>query len=349
MTSDRMRTLIYPLEQEILSFPAEARVLFLGAEPGIPQSGSFGTQNITCVQGFRPSFLALEREGRTVLPEPSGDDYDVALVLCGRHRGQNEAWVDEALKRTRQGGTIVIGGAKTDGVASLRKRLSQSLVIDGHASKLHGLAFWLRRVTDSDGYIDDISQENQSTVTEPNEAEPNTPMIFQTAPGMFSHEHVDPASRLLAECLPADLKGAAADFCAGWGYLSVALAQRAPAIRTVDLFEADHASLQAARRNLAALAPGVGARFFWQDLVGEPVADRYDVIVMNPPFHAGRAAEPSLGDALIAAASRAMKPRGRMFLVANRQLPYETALAKGFSRVEKLREEMGFKLFCAYR
>ena len=64
----------------------------------------------------------------------------------------------------------------------------------------------------------------------------------------------------------------------------------------IDLYEADFASLEAARTNLA----GIGAsrpRFFWHDLAAEPVDDRYDAIVMNPPFHQGRAAEPEIGQA----------------------------------------------------
>ena len=52
---------------------------------------------------------------------------------------------------------------------------------------------------------------------------------------------------------------------------------------------------------------------------------------MNPPFHRGRAAEPEIGAGMIRAAAKALKPGGRLFMVANRQLPYETVLAAVFS------------------
>ena len=57
-------------------------------------------------------------------------------------------------------------------------------------------------------------------------------------------------------------------------------------------------------------------------------------MIMNPPFHQGRAAEPDLGAAFIAAAARILKPHGRLMMVANRQLPYEAALDAGLPALE---------------
>ena len=65
---------------------------------------------------------------------------------------------------------------------------------------------------------------------------------------------------------PDLLAGKVADFCAGWGYLSAELAQRAPAITGLDLYEADIEALEAARGNLAGRQ---GTRFFWHDLEAE--------------------------------------------------------------------------------
>lgn len=365
MTKDALATLLHPFESGVLKAPGEnARVLFLNAKPGFTLPAGFGG-DIAAVQGFRPDYLALKRAGLDASPEPAGDGYDLTLVLCGRHRGQNEAWVGEGLRRTRPGGLVVIAGGKTDGIASLRKRVAAATPVSGHVSKHHGLVFWMENDRRSDRYISDISKPDQpvrESVTGAEEPDgPPSPQAhaaarryiedgrFETAAGMFSHEHVDPGSRLLAGCLPLSLTGEAADFCAGWGYLTVALAEHAPGVKAIDLYEADHASLEAARRNVARLAPAVDARFFWHDLVGEPVTQRYDVIVMNPPFHTGRAAEPDLGEALIRAAARALKPYGQFFMVANRQLPYEGTLAEAFAKVAKLREEQGFKVFWARR
>ena len=164
---------------------------------------------------------------------------------------------------------------------------------------------------------------------------PLTDNRFVTAPGMFSHDRTDAGSRLLAESLPESAKGVAADFGAGWGYLSTMLAERTAGLKAIDLYEADYESLEAARTNLAALPTVPEFGFFWHDLVGEKVERKYDLIVMNPPFHQGRAAEPEIGQAIIKAASSALKSGGRLFMVQNRGLPYDQTLRRVFPMLRK--------------
>jgi len=73
--------------------------------------------------------------------------------------------------------------------------------------------------------------------------------------------------------------------------------------------------------------------------------DRYDVIVCNPPFHThARADRPDIGRRFIAAAAQALQPGGRLWLVANRHLPYEQALGAGFDRVRIVIQQHGFKI-----
>src|SRR3546814_1102771 len=76
----------------------------------------------------------------------------------------------------------------------------------------------------------------------------------------------DLASALLAEHLPADLHGHAADLGAGWGYLSVELLQRCPGITALDLFEAEARALELARVNLAPFATRAKLGFHWHDV-----------------------------------------------------------------------------------
>ncbi|HEV7417136.1 MAG TPA: class I SAM-dependent methyltransferase [Tianweitania sediminis] len=307
------RTLFHPFEVGDLPVPGPSeRVLFLGARPGFRLPDGFGAE-LTCVQGFRPDFLMLKRQGRAVVPEPDGDNYDVVLVQGSKHRGQNEGWIAEALMRAKAGGLIVVAASKKDGADSLRKRMTNQLAVQNHAAKHHGTVFWLQAGRQTMPLPEPVLVDNR----------------FQTRPGMFSHGHADAGSQFLAEHLPADLKGDVADFCAGWGYLAAALETRDP-IRSIDLYEADHAALEAAKEALA------GSRrpfsFFWHDLASETVTRRYDAIVMNPPFHASsQKAEPDLGATMIRAAALALKGHGRLVLVANRALPYERALAGVFA------------------
>ncbi|MCR4269268.1 class I SAM-dependent methyltransferase [Nitratireductor sp. ZSWI3] len=336
MNDTPLPTLLFPFERGLVEPPrAGERVLFLGAPAGLRLPEDFAGA-IFAVQGFRPDFLALERAGIRVTPEATGESYDMALLLLGRHRRENELRLAEALVRTRPGALIVAASAKKDGGGSLRKRMEELLGIEDHASKHHGIVFWLRRpVVLDEAVIAALS------------APAGEAGGYATAAGGFSDDGIDMGSALLAECLPEDLSGGIADFAAGWGFLSVAAARRCPGIRSIDLYEAHHASLEAGRRNMAARAPEMPARFFWHDLLGEPVSERYDAIVMNPPFHRGRAAEPDMGQRMIVAASRALQPRGRLFVVANRPLPYEEVLAQHFSAHGEIRRDGTFKVLWA--
>jgi len=337
MTSDTLKTLFHPFDGGVLDPPQkDGRILFLGAEPGLRLPEGW-TAPVHAVQGFRPDFRALETAGVNVAPRAEGGDYAMALVLAGRHRGQNELRVAEAMERTRSGGLIVVAGSKDDGIASLRRRLGGLVSVEGALPKYHGLVFWFAR-PETEAAASRLRDANPALLVENR---------FRTAPGMFSHDRIDAGSRLLAENFPADLSGAVADFCAGWGFLAAEVAARFPAVSALDLYEADFEALEAARSNLAA-APRE-KKFFWHDLLAEPVERRYDAVVMNPPFHKGRAAEPDIGAGMIRAAAAALRPGGRLVMVANRQLPYEAVLGAVFSKWSEIARDGAFKVFSARR
>lgn len=337
MAAEPLKTLFHPFEAEALPLPQKGgRVLFLGAEPGFRLPEGFDAE-LHLVQGFRPHFRVLERAGHTVTPRPEGDAFGAALVLVGRHRGQNEMRIAEAVARVAPGGLIVVAGGKEDGIDSLRKRIDELVPVEGHLPKHHGIAFWLRRPVDL-AIAEKLRAANPVALIDGR---------FRTAPGMFSFDRIDAGSKLLVDNLPKDLRGNIADFCAGWGYVAAEVAASSPGITGLDLYEADFDALEAAKGNIGvtSIEPG----FFWIDLLSEPVERRYDVIVMNPPFHRSRAAEPEIGAGMIQTAGKALKPGGRLFMVANRQLPYEPVLKAVFSSHSELARDGMFKVFAARR
>lgn len=338
LTDDSQRTLFHPFETGDIDPPGKgARVLFLGAQPGFRLPDGFGA-DLTLVQGFRPDFLKLKAGKHKVVPEPEGEGYDLVLVLAGKHKGLNEILIAEAMRRGSPAAVILVAGSKDDGIASLRKRLEALAPPEGSLSKFHGQAFWLHRPADARAVAAMLENTHREALIGGR---------FRATPGMFSHDRIDAGSRLLAQHIPADLSGAVADFCAGWGYLAAEVLERCAGVASLDLFEADHASLEAARANLEGARVPVG--FHWRDLASEPVARAFDAIVMNPPFHQGRAAEPGIGHAMIRAASAALRPNGRLYMVANRGLPYEAALSAGFRQSGELVRDQTYKVLWARR
>lgn len=338
MSRDAVKTLFHPFAAGMLEAPSEGqRVLFLGAETGAPVIEGFDGE-IVAVQNLRPLFRALQAHGTTVTPDLSGEGYDAALILCSKHRGENENRIADALERVVSGGTIVVAGSKEDGIASLRKMLLKLGIGVESTPKYHGIAVWFKRPDDITSYTSKL-KHGEATIQN----------RFTAMPGMFSHDEVDDGSELLVSRFPADFDGNAADFGAGWGYLSVMLAEKAPKTARIDLFEADWNALEFAKKNLLENCPRLTARFFWQDLVAEPPKEKYDLIIMNPPFHSGHAAEPAIGQAMIKTAAGALRSGGKLLMVANRGLPYEPMLATEFRSSSEVCRNSRFKVLTAQK
>lgn len=332
--TDAVKTLLLPFETGDLSQPrGDWAFLNAAAEPQLRDV--FSSAKLTCEQAFRPGFLDLQASDCVALPvltDAPAQRFDGALVLLGKHRRLNEAEIARAARLAKPGAPVIIAGAKNLGGASTRKWAAGHLELSGTLAKNHAVVFW---------FAADAAPLAGVSLNAPEPAPGYT-----TAPGMFSADRVDAGSALLAEHIDHQVAGAVADFGAGWGWLSGQVLERGRPT-SLDLIEADHRSLDAALANLAPKAESVPLSGHWLDATREPAPARYDVVVMNPPFHAGRASEPDLGQNFIAAAARALVPDGRLLMVANRRLPYEGALASLFSEVSLLAEDAAFKIIAA--
>ncbi|WP_170373014.1 class I SAM-dependent methyltransferase [Ruegeria arenilitoris] len=282
---------------------------------------------VEVVQPFKPFHDHFRDRGFAAVPETDSACEDVVLFLP-RAKAQARAMIHHACSRAS--GTVVVDGAKTDGVDSLLKDVRKRVEIEGPIAKAHGKIFWFK--ADPNAFADWAPPTGQMADG------------FQTAPGVFSADGVDPASALLRETLPSGLGPRVADLGAGWGYLTAGLLQD-DTVRTLHLVEADHTALTCARINV----PDPRAQFHWADAVTWSAPEPVDTVVMNPPFHTSRSADPGLGRGFITAAARNLSRSGHLWMVANRHLPYETTLTDAFARVEEIAGDNRFKVFHASR
>jgi 16S rRNA (guanine1207-N2)-methyltransferase len=163
-------------------------------------------------------------------------------------------------------------------------------------------------------------------------------------PGVFSWDRLDPGSALLAQHLPP-LTGRGADFGCGIGTLALA-ALASPKLVQITLLDIDRRAVEAAKRNIT--DPRAAIR--WAD-VRQPDATlaKLDFVVMNPPFHDGGAEDRSLGQTFIRRAADSLRTGGRLWLTANRHLPYEAVLKPLFKRVTPIVEAAGYKVYEAQK
>ena len=284
----------------------------------------------TIVQGFRPDYDRLAARGYAVQPELGDlDGFDQALVQITKSKAGTYIALAQALAALRPGGRLIVDGAKEEGIESVLKGIRRVFTADGTFSKAHGKLIWLTRP-------DTLPDALLDWITPAQEVEGG----YFTAPGGFAVDGPDRGSELLVALLPA-LKGRVADLGAGWGYLSAEVLAEQTSITSLDLVEADFEMLEAARQNVT----DPRASFEWADATRFQPDARYDAIICNPPFHVGRRADPALGRAFISAAARLLAPSGRLYMVANRHLPYETALKEAFGTGRLLGELKGYKLY----
>ena len=334
-----LAALFVPFESSELRLPADGRVLFLRARAGV-RLREVAQPGWLCEQSFMPFADELGRNGLRV-GEPEADElFPLVLVLPPRQRDEARALFARAVRHTAPGGTVLVSMPNAEGAKSGEADLAKLVGAVQHLSKHKCRVFWS---TPSAAEINQTLLDEWLALDAPREIVDG----YVSRPGLFAWDRIDRASALLAAHLPDDLHGRVADLGAGYGYLATQVIARCPQVRTMDLYEAEARALEPARINLQRAQREYGrdldVSVHWHD-VTRGLPQRYDAIVSNPPFHQGRADLPELGRAFITRAADALQPDGRLWLVANRHLPYEVILDARFREVRSVVVQEGFKV-----
>lgn len=167
---------------------------------------------------------------------------------------------------------------------------------------------------------------------------------FLTQPGLFSPTDLDDGSRLLLEALaergyPAD-GDRVLDLCCGYGAIGATLGGLADV--ELILTDDDCRATTCAERTLAAndLASTVRAG----DGV-DAVAGPFDLVVTNPPTHAGQ----PVTDSLFAGAAEMLDTAGTLALVYSEPLAYADRLDRWFDEVRIWHRTEGYVVAAARR
>ncbi|NEY90903.1 class I SAM-dependent methyltransferase [Tabrizicola oligotrophica] len=311
------------LESGAFVVPPEGDVVVLAPQAGDDLS-ALPKLRVVVLTGFKPDYDHFQRLGYRMDTARA-----TAAVLClPRAKAEALALIAQAFSLLPAGAPVLVDGQKTDGPEAVLKLACAAGIAHGEViSKAHGKAFVLRAGPAPAGWT---------------AAPRRVAGGFVTRPGVFSADGPDRGSELLAAVLPDKIKGHVADLGAGWGYLARAILAR-QGVTSLDLVEADREALDCARENIT----DPRAQFHWADATGFKPARPWDAVVMNPPFHTSRAADPELGAAFIRAAHRGLLPTGTLWLVANRHLPYDRILTPLFRSVEDIGGDAAFRLIRA--
>ncbi|WP_208354050.1 class I SAM-dependent methyltransferase [Pseudaestuariivita rosea] len=313
------------IERGYVALPPDGRIAVFGPRADADLS-TLPKDRVTVLTSFKPDHDHFSQAGYHVDTVDQGP-FSSSIVCLPRSKDYAKLMIAQAAQRTD--GHIIVDGQKTDGIDSLIKECRKRTDVGAAFAKAHGKVFSLVK---SDAILDWLALDAPLDVEG-----------FQTQVGIFSADRIDKGSRCLVEALPK-LGGAVADFGAGWGYLSAQMLKQ-DTVGTLHMIEADKRALNCARHNIT----DPRAAFHWSDVTTFLADDPFDTIISNPPFHTTRAADPGLGQAFLGAAARNLKPRGTLWIVANRHLPYEATLKDIFHDAEEVAGNTAFKVLRAHK
>lgn len=232
-----------------------------------------------------------------------------AVVRIGKGRAATEADLAAAWAALALGGRLLIVGTNEVGITTWAKRLASAT---GEAGVI--LANRAR------GRVVAFTRTSAALPIPPDMAVPlpdGHPLMV--APGVFSGDGLDGGTALLLAAIAAiDLQPQRiVDVGCGAGHLGIAAARRWPAAEVL-LLDADARAVACAQHNAQGTAATVQ---WWDDQEPWPCPDA-DLVVLNPPCHAGTAVDLTVARKLFSVVSAQ-----RLLVVANRQLPYEDDLA----------------------
>ena len=286
-------------------------------------------------QTRRDEFLSLAALGLDACEELSGT-FDCILLFPSKQRAQTLGWMASAIQKLKNGGMLIVCCPNRMGARTYEKKLEELIGNISSTSKSKCRIF-------SAKHTGKWNEELAGKWVQKAALRMVPQLDLHSRPGLFSWDRPDPGSRLLLDHLPSEMSGSGMDLGCGLGYLAVEILKRSEHVDTLHLVDAERLALDCARLNLGQFK-GTQFHFHWLDAATEPLPNRLDWVILNPPFHRGREQAIELGQAIIAGGCDALKPGGKLYMVANVRLPYEAILKTRLKvfRQQDIRD--GFKL-----
>ena len=254
----------------------------------------------------------------------------------------------DAFRVLRIGGVCYIAGANNEGIKSAAKLLERAF---GNSTLLaydSGNRI-VSAVKESNTAADDEVFESpflpSDTFREIEVALRDQSFTMYSRPGVFSWDHLDEATQILAEHMMVLPGASVLDLGCGSGPLGI-LASRLSGGGPLVMVDVDVESVRSAAKS--ADAAGVtNYRVLPSDVAGAVIDERFELVVTNPPFHVGKQTELSVPLQFIDDSWEVLSSGGQLFLVANRTLPYETSIRRRFGNVLMVHDGRRFKVLTA--
>ncbi|MDQ6611572.1 MAG: methyltransferase [Gemmatimonadota bacterium] len=286
--------------------------------------------------------------GHGTMAIASGVLADVVGIRIPHEKQALKQLLHDAFHILKIGGRCYLAGATNEGIKPAARTLAE---IFGNSNKLaegSGHRVLLARKRSDTPATDNVFEspflENDAFMELPATLR-GMPFTLYSRPGVFSWDHIDEATTLLAEQMRVNAGDSVLDLGCGYGALGI-VAAKLSVTGNVRFVDADIEAVRSTRgtievsglRNCGVLV---------SDVALAVIDERFDVVVSNPPFHIGKATDLNIPMQFIRDAHEVLVPGGRLNLVANRTLPYEEIIAQQFGAVSTVHDGRRFKILSA--
>lgn len=263
-----------------------------------------------------------------------------ALVWLPKEKQLTWFIMDALRAMLKVGTSIWLVGENRGGIKSIHKQFpssvaaAQKVAVGNHSLLLR---------TEIIETLPEFNLQQRFEYAELQQPGQSMPLKLASLPGVFAFPSIDAGSAMLLEHLPVWQQGHVLDFACGHGVLGAWLQRQSAQLRITYL-------------DVSALALAATAETLQQNgLTGECVASdglsaslpHYDYVVSHPPFHTGLATDYEIGKQFLRQVRQHLRPRGELWLVANRFLPWPELIEQAFGHCKRVAQDNKFAVYVA--
>lgn len=305
--------------------------------PGGVELSALSNASAWCFHaGHANAWKALGRETYCQAEPPELSGYDGVLMLAAKEKELNQ-YLLEQLALLPAETPVWFAGEKRSGIQPLMKKLPAWLQpAQKLASANHCLLFSSAR-NDQAHAPASLASYAKTITYELDQLQGS----FVTLPGVFSREHIDPATLLLLQHVNNLPKGRGLDFACGAGVIAKHIQPQ-----TTELIACDVSPIAIAASRMTLSAGSTDVDLCLADGIPED-AGKFDFIVSNPPFHTGQKTDYEIARQFLKDAKQHLNKQGVLRIVANRFLPWDEVIESVFGHCDTLADDGRYRIYHA--
>ncbi|MBV1931295.1 MAG: methyltransferase [Porticoccaceae bacterium] len=254
--------------------------------------------------------------------------------------------IDQALHLLRDGGELILCGAKNEGIKRYAGVAAEHFHSSANTRKQSTM--YLARIIKpllTSGTESSEAPGLSSNYSELIPIKLDHETTLYTKAGAFGSAKIDQGSQMLAGFLGRFFEGFQAppksllDLGCGYGYLSACAARFG--LACIVATDNCAAAIDTCQANMTRLK--IPAEVIADDCA-QGITVKFDAIVCNPPFHQGFKTDSALTEKFVRSAAQHLKPGGKALFVVNQFVPLEKIAGRMFLDVDVVERDQSFKL-----